>query len=261
MVDYSEVTYLCPNHSCVILLRFLQRRKQVHRWARVSHDTKLPLLFSQSLLPTPCYMERLLSEVQVVPTLCAFHSQAPVPRLRLLGCDSGWMSESLRGKKFYSLARWYEHTHPLTFFVLEWWQYAVTQNYHTQRDYFVFFLKMKRQCVSKWAENVSGRDDLRAHQCRVKAEWMCKNGRAQQFLGRKESQVEAKQQSPSKPLDGKTWSNHQFPSLPDLKPSTFIGGWRRRIKTFSKEPSYAGSGAGELSVSNTREPLHAKQLG
>lgn len=64
----------------------------------------------------------------------------------------------------------------------------------------------------KWLPK-GGKDDLRARQCRVEAEWMCKNGRQQQrFLGREESWVEAdvgaKQQSPSRALTSKTWRSY-----------------------------------------------------
>lgn len=108
----------------------------------------------------------------------------------------------------------------------------------------------------KWLPK-GGKDDLRARQCRVEAEWMCKNGRQQQqFLGREESWVEAdvgaKQQSPSRALTSKTWrSYHGSPSLLDLNPSTFTGSWREWRKGIFKRVIICGVGDGELSVSIT----------
>lgn len=44
------------------------------------------------------------------------------------------------------------------------------QNYHTQKDYFVFFLKMKRHCVNRRAENDSRREG-RMTSRHINAEW------------------------------------------------------------------------------------------
>ena len=69
-----------------------------------------------------------------------------------------------------------------------------------------------------------GKDDLWAHQCRVEAEWMCKNGREQQFLTGEVSTEEATWGPSSKALQGPSMAKPEETTTrwPGVKLSTSL---------------------------------------
>lgn len=109
-------------------------------------------------------------------------------------------------------------------FVLKWWQDAMTQSYHTQKDYFVFFLKMKGQSVNKWAENGSCREG-KMTSGHINAVWRLnkcagkgsdRNSLVERRAGWKQMWGPCSKalQSPSKPLSGNLKKQSPTPPKP-----------------------------------------------
>lgn len=227
-------------------------------------------LFTQSILSTLCHMDMAPGVQAHGHSLGGAYILFPLPAAScsMAKTTQIWfrLNESLREKQRPIPLP--DNMNPPTFWLLFVLMTVCNDSELSHsKDYFVFSLKMKRHCVNKRAEMAHvGREGWPQDTSTQSGGWMNvqeQEGTAIPWQKREPSgsRCGAKQQSPSRPLNGKTWSNHQFPSLLDLKPSTFTGVWRRGEKTFSKDPSYVGCGAEELSVSNTREPLHAKHTG
>lgn len=131
----------------------------------------------------------------------------------------------------------------------------MTQNYHTQRDYFVFFLKMKEQCVSKGAE-IGLRREGSMTSGHINAEWRLNEcagmGGNSKSLGQRRAE--------RKPMWGPNSKALQGPSM--AKPEDATTSSQAYLTQSQAHSQAAGSRGGKTFskelVSSIREPLHAK---